>query len=121
MVPSPSSPRSSRERTNQQPEGKHNMSEETIVRSSTSVRSSRRPTGGIARLHPLGTAPSAPVRVDPRRQEVWELLGLLPEEGPQGVRREGREDAPGGGPQGGGPAAPRVGAAPGDGQVPQAL
>src|SRR5918997_3383797 len=84
MVPSPRSPRSSRERTNQQPEGKHNMSEETIVRSSTSVRSSRRPTGGIARLHPLGTAP---VRVDPRRQEVWELLGLLHEAGAATVER----------------------------------
>ena len=63
------------------------MSEETIVRSSTSVRSSRRPTGGIARLHPLGTAPSAPVRVDPRRQEVWELLGLLHKAGAATVER----------------------------------
>jgi CRP-like cAMP-binding protein len=28
-------------------------------------------------LHSLGTTPSAPVRVDPGRQDGWELLGLL--------------------------------------------
>jgi len=32
-------------------------------------------------LPPLGTTPPAPVRVDPRRQEGWKLLGLLHELG----------------------------------------
>jgi CRP/FNR family transcriptional regulator, global nitrogen regulator len=32
-------------------------------------------------LHPIGTTPSTPIRVDPRGQEGWELLGLLHESG----------------------------------------
>ena len=63
------------------------MSEEIVVRSSRSGGSSRRLTGGIARLHSLGTAPSAPVRVDPQRQEGWELLGLLHKAGAVTVER----------------------------------
>jgi CRP/FNR family transcriptional regulator len=38
-------------------------------------------------LHSLGTAPSAPVRVDPQRQEGWELLGLLHKAGAVTVER----------------------------------
>jgi CRP-like cAMP-binding protein len=63
------------------------MIEETVVRSSTQGGSSRRPTEGIAGLHPLGTTPSAPVRVDPRGQEGWKLLGLLHEAGAATVER----------------------------------
>jgi CRP-like cAMP-binding protein len=38
-------------------------------------------------LRSLGTTPSAPVRVDPRGQEGWELLGLLHEAGAASVER----------------------------------
>jgi CRP/FNR family transcriptional regulator, global nitrogen regulator len=38
-------------------------------------------------LRSLGTTPSAPVRVDPRGQEGWELLGLLHEAGVASVER----------------------------------
>jgi CRP/FNR family transcriptional regulator, global nitrogen regulator len=38
-------------------------------------------------LHPLGTTPSAPVRVDLRGQEGWKLLGLLHEAGAATVER----------------------------------
>jgi CRP-like cAMP-binding protein len=63
------------------------MLEETIVRSSTPGGSSRRPAGGTAGLHPLGTTPSASVRVDPRGQEGREFLGLLHEAGAATVER----------------------------------
>jgi CRP-like cAMP-binding protein len=63
------------------------MNEETAVRSSTSGGSPRRPAGGIASLHSLGTTPSTPVRVDPRMQEGWELLGLLHKAGAATVER----------------------------------
>jgi CRP-like cAMP-binding protein len=63
------------------------MNEETVVRSSTSGGSPRRPAGGIASLHSLGTTPSTPVRVDPRMQEGWELLGLLHKAGAATVER----------------------------------
>jgi CRP/FNR family transcriptional regulator, global nitrogen regulator len=63
------------------------MNQETVVRSSTSGGSSRRATGGIARLHSLGTTPYAPVRVDPRKQEGWELVALLHEAGAVTVER----------------------------------
>ena len=39
-------------------------------------------------MHSLGTTPSAPVRVDPRRQEGWELLGLLHKVGAASVERQ---------------------------------
>jgi CRP-like cAMP-binding protein len=38
-------------------------------------------------LHSLGTTPSTPVRVDPRMQEGWELLGLLHKAGAATVER----------------------------------
>ena len=38
-------------------------------------------------MHSLGTTPSAPVRVDPQRQEGWELLGLLHKAGAVTVER----------------------------------
>jgi CRP/FNR family transcriptional regulator len=38
-------------------------------------------------LHSLATTPSTPVRVDPRAQEGWELLGLLHEAGAGTVER----------------------------------
>ena len=63
------------------------MIEETVVRSTTPGGSSRRPTEGIAGLHPLGTTSSAPVHVDPRGQEGWKLLGLLHEVGAATVDR----------------------------------
>src|SRR5215210_2586149 len=87
MVPLQRSQRLSRERENQQPAGKSNMNEETVVRSSTSGGSPRRPTERIASLRSLGTTPSVPVRVDPRRQEGWELLGLLHKAGAATVER----------------------------------
>jgi CRP-like cAMP-binding protein len=55
------------------------MLEETVVRSSAPGGSSRRSAKGTAGLHPLGTTPSAPVRVDPRGKEGRELLSLLHE------------------------------------------
>jgi CRP/FNR family transcriptional regulator, global nitrogen regulator len=63
------------------------MIEETVVRSSTLGGSTRRPPEGIGGLHPIGTTPSAPVRVDPRAQEGWKLLGLLYEAGVATVER----------------------------------
>ena len=63
------------------------MLEETVVRNSTPGGSTRRPTEGIAGLHPIGTTPSAPVRVDSWGQEGWELLGLLHEVGAATVER----------------------------------
>src|SRR5688572_22667968 len=87
MVPLRRSPRLPRERANQQPAGRCDMNQETVVRSSTSGGSPRRPTGGIARLHSLGTTASAPVRVDPRKQEGWELVSLLHEAGAVTVER----------------------------------
>lgn len=38
-------------------------------------------------MHSLGTTPSTPVRVDPRMQEGWELLGLLHKAGAATVER----------------------------------
>ena len=45
------------------------MIEETILKSSTQGGSPSRLTQELERLRPLGTTPSAPVRVDPRAQE----------------------------------------------------
>jgi CRP/FNR family transcriptional regulator, global nitrogen regulator len=63
------------------------MVEVTVVRSSMSGGSSHRLTRAIASLRSLGTTPSASVRVDPRGQEGWELLGLLHEAGAASVER----------------------------------
>ena len=63
------------------------MIEGTLVSSSASGRLPRRPKGAMASLHSLGTTPSVPVRVDPRAQEGWELLGLLHEAGAASVER----------------------------------
>jgi hypothetical protein len=63
------------------------MIEETVLRRSTQGGPTSRLTRGLEGLRPLGTTLSAPVRIDPRAQEGWRLLGLLHEVGAATVER----------------------------------